>query len=227
MIDYDNSLSSKQINDILKHICNQHLNFMTYGHPIISYENNNNNNNHVSIAWNYFKTLSLKERYDKLYLFLNENNFKLSFLSLLNTIKFFTLTHHLNGTFICLRSHLENMFHMSQRNFNELNKNEKIRSLEVLKLYEYDENVLWNSEQSDCLLNNIYVRNSFAFQYLQTPFPTTTSSTTGSSTTTLSGPTNIDDSNYFLILSSKLISDTDLLQNEITNILINQYRYMV
>ena len=202
MIDHDSSLSSKQISDLLKHICNQHLDFLTFAHPILLTEQSLEGNK----GWNYFQSLTIKERYEKIYQLLNENTFKSTFLSFINQIKITSQTQTIHGTFICLRSHLENMFHLSQRNLNEINKVEKIRSFDSLKLFEYDENVLWNSEISECLLNNISVRSLFALQFFQS---------------------NPDDSNYSLIISSSLINNIELLQNEVTKILNDQHRYMV
>jgi hypothetical protein len=206
MLDHDSSLNSKEIHDFLQHIRSQHLDFSHYAHPIPSTTDPEN----LSAAWNLFKTLSSKEKFEKIFQCLNENNFKLALLSLLNVIK--TSSYCVtNGTFICLRSHLENVLNCSQRALEDSSKYEKTKPQETLKFFEFDDNVLWNPEKSEWLLNNICLRSSLANLFLQTNFQQ-----------------NLQLSkNFFLTGSSRLILEVDSLQHEIDSVLADQFRYMV
>jgi hypothetical protein len=221
MIDYDSSLNPKEIHDLLKHVCNQHVDFRTFAHPIVSplslvglepsQHTPDNQNSEMIAAWEYFHLLSSKEKFYKIFQCLNENNFKITFLSLLNAIKLSSPYCVTNGTFICLQSHLETLHSSSLRVLSEPNKYEKLKVQDNLKFFEFDKNVLWNPERSEWLLNNICLRTSFASLFLQTNFQSTAI------------PSNI-----CLIGSSSLVlDDAGNLQREVESVLADQYRYLV
>jgi hypothetical protein len=206
MLDYDSSLTSKAIHDLLQHLRSQHIDFSHFGHPILS----TTEESELTAAWSLFKTLSSKDKFEHFFQCLNENHFKLAFLSLLNAIK--TSSYCVtNGTFICLRSHLENLLNCSQRVLEDPSRFEKTKSQESLKFFEFDEDVRWNPERSEWLLNNICMRSSSAALFLQTSYQQ-----------------NLQLSkNIFLIVSSRLILDVDTLQQEIESVLADQFRYLV
>jgi hypothetical protein len=221
MIDYDSSLTSKQIHDILKHICSQHLDFMTLAHPILLPSSSagsassqgviENENGEATAAWEFFHLLSSKEKFYKIFQCLNESNFKLTFFSLLNSIKLSSPYCVTNGTFICLKSHLETLYHSSLRLLSEPVKYEKSKAQDNLKFFEFDKNVLWNPEKSEWLLNNICVRTTLASLFLQTNFQGT------------GIPSNIS-----LVASSSLVlDDAGRLQREVELVLADQLRYLV
>ena len=208
MLDHDSSLNSKEINDFLQHIRQQHLNFSHYAHPILTITEDNLYES--SDAWNYYQTLSSKEKFERIFQCLNENNFKLTILSLLNTIKNSSYCV-MNGTFICLKSHLDNLLISSQSCLEDFTKVEKNKSLETLKFFVFDDHVLWNPQKSEWLLNNICMRSSLATLFLQTNYQN-----------------NLQLSNNFCLTgSSRLILEVETLRHEIESVLADQFRYMV
>lgn len=204
MIDHDSSFNSKQIHDILNHICQQNFDFTQLTHPFPIVDDTTD----IIVAWDFFKSLSLKERFYKLYQCLNENNFKFTCFSFLNIMKSssFGVT---NGTFICLRSHLENLLNHSQRILDDPRKADK--SKENLKFFEFDERTRWNPERSEWLLNNICMRSALASMFVEVNFQ----------------QNNELWKNIFLIGSSTMVFDVDVLQREVEMLLDDQFRCMV
>jgi hypothetical protein len=202
----DESLSPRQIKQLLRHICSQHLDFMTYAHPILPVSERNDNDNVAERAWRYFKSLPLLERFNRISESLNEDNFRMTLLLMLNSIKLSTY-RATNGTFLCLKSHLDAMFNSSLRCLME-SKNSKSKTSDVLKLFEFDENLSWNPAKSEWILNHLNLRSSFAAKYM-------------------TGQAKIDFKDFCVIGSSILIRNVETLQAEVETVLVDQYRYMV
>lgn len=199
MIDRDSYLTTPQIRDLLQHVIGQH-----YAHQGYLMESAPSPSND---CWEYFKQLDTQIRFQHVHVMLNELNFKTSLITMLNMIR--SSAHQVtNGTFLCLESHLLNMFSASSRvQESSTLKFDSSKPTDTVKQIRFDENMLHNPALSEWLLHNVSLPSPAALKF-------------GSSISPLTA-------DVVLAVSSSFLCDVDTLRKEVQNILHDQCKVLV
>ena len=201
MIDYDSYISTAQIRDLLNHVHSLHLDYTINGENIGEIPG-------CDEAWCFFKTLNYETRFYYICGMLNELNFKTTVHAMLLLIR--SSAHPVtNGTFLCLQSHLRNLFALSVEWQSQSGKLDTAKTGHI-KLMRFDDNMLWSPVHSEALLQNVSI-----------PSLAATKMTPSASACSISA------ADLSLAVSSRMVLDPDFLRREVSLVISSQCRTMV